>query len=37
MREASDCGVGTGRPMMTDEDRKDLKPKNKFNNKYWVK
>jgi hypothetical protein len=32
MREASDRGVGTRRHMMSD-DKKDLKPKNKFNNK----
>jgi hypothetical protein len=30
MREASDRGVGTGRPMMSNEDKKDLKSKNKF-------
>jgi len=31
MRGASDCGVGTGRPKMSNKDKKDLKPKNKFN------
>jgi hypothetical protein len=34
MGEASNPGVGTGRPMMSNEVNKDLKPKNKCNNKY---
>jgi hypothetical protein len=32
--DASDRGVGTGRPTMSNEDKKDLKLKNKFNSKY---
>jgi hypothetical protein len=34
MREASDRGVGNGRPMTSNEDKKDLKPQNKYNNGY---